>query len=317
MPTDNLKIQYAIRDGRLVAVKDVERGLDCNCVCAGCGGSLIARKGDHRAHHFSHAHTTTACSEESVLHVLSKRILRERIERSLAERTPLHVEWKCLQCGGQHRGNLIKTAVAIEEEYGYGTTRADLMLFNRNNTPFTAIEIIVTHSPEPETKEFYKGKKIYCLEFNIASSSDLEMLEKAQPLKASQLDYCTAPKCQCGGIMDERAIYIVERNCSRCERSMKTAYGLFQWGLAGPEEFRSAEVRFAQEKGVHIERRFSKTVNDHYLANVCPRCRAFWGRHFLCNLWENLGTDPSTTVLLQCRKCSQTKAASSITRQQQ
>ncbi|HEY1173967.1 MAG TPA: hypothetical protein VGH19_21560 [Verrucomicrobiae bacterium] len=307
MPHDNIKIQYAIRDGRLVEVKDVERGLDCNCVCAGCGGSLIARKGEHRIHHFSHANIGTPCSEESVLHILSKRILRERIERSLLAHTALEIEWNCSICEGKHKVDLLKKAIAIKEEYCHGSIRADLMLFNRKGLPYIAIEMVVTHSPEPETIEFYRNSKIVLAEFDISSSSDLELLEKAAILQAAQLNYCLAVKCSCGGLMDARSVYVVDRNCSRCKRIMKAAYGLFQWGLAGPEEFRSAEIQFAQEKGVKIERRFSKTASDYYMVNVCPRCDAFWGRHFLSDVWNNFVTDPSTVVLLQCRKCSRTE----------
>lgn len=49
-------IPFAIRDTdqQIVSVEEVESGLGCQCHCPSCHGVLIARKGQHKAHHFSH-----------------------------------------------------------------------------------------------------------------------------------------------------------------------------------------------------------------------------------------------------------------------
>lgn len=50
-------IPFAIRnsDGAEVDVADVDRGLDCGCICPSCKAPLIARKGDIKEWHFAHA----------------------------------------------------------------------------------------------------------------------------------------------------------------------------------------------------------------------------------------------------------------------
>jgi len=72
------KTGYAYKNGLLVHVSEVPRGLDCGCVCVVCGNTLIARKGYQRRHHFAHA-TETDClgAAESALHLVSKALIGE------------------------------------------------------------------------------------------------------------------------------------------------------------------------------------------------------------------------------------------------
>lgn len=53
---DKSNIPYAFSQSlnRLVGVDEVERGLDCNCICPSCGMRLEARQGEINIHHFSH-----------------------------------------------------------------------------------------------------------------------------------------------------------------------------------------------------------------------------------------------------------------------
>jgi hypothetical protein len=71
-----IEIPYALRSGAIVHVSEVDRGLDCGCVCARCGDNLVARKGTSRQHHFAH-HCDSDCSgaAESLLHRLAKELL--------------------------------------------------------------------------------------------------------------------------------------------------------------------------------------------------------------------------------------------------
>ena len=49
---------YGMRDGKLLFISDVPRGLACGCVCARCHQPLVAKKGPIRRHHFSHLKDT-------------------------------------------------------------------------------------------------------------------------------------------------------------------------------------------------------------------------------------------------------------------
>jgi len=55
MPSWSDGVPFAVdADGRFRDVNEVPRGLDCGCVCADCGGRVVAKKGDIYAHHFAH-----------------------------------------------------------------------------------------------------------------------------------------------------------------------------------------------------------------------------------------------------------------------
>jgi hypothetical protein len=72
------EIAYAVKNGQLVHVDEVDRGLACGCVCPACAGPLLARKGAERRHHFAHA-TGVDCqgAVETILHRLAKECLSE------------------------------------------------------------------------------------------------------------------------------------------------------------------------------------------------------------------------------------------------
>ena len=50
----DLKLAYGMHNGRLRYIDDVERGLNCGCICPSCGRPLVARKGPVKVAHFAH-----------------------------------------------------------------------------------------------------------------------------------------------------------------------------------------------------------------------------------------------------------------------
>lgn len=67
---------YALKDGNLVHISEVARGLKCACKCPSCDSTLIARKGEIREHHFAHpAGVECRGAVESLLHLLAKEII--------------------------------------------------------------------------------------------------------------------------------------------------------------------------------------------------------------------------------------------------
>ncbi len=73
---------------------------------------------------------------------------------------------------------------------------------------------------------------------------------------------------------------ITEDNCRDCNASLKIAIGLMGGSFYGPERFTDQEILFAKSKGVFLENKFSKTMNETYLANTCPKCSSFIGAFF-------------------------------------
>ena len=69
-------IKYALKNGMITSISDVERGLKCGCVCSACGAKLVARKGTKKIHHFAHyAGEDCEYGYESSLHLAAKEIL--------------------------------------------------------------------------------------------------------------------------------------------------------------------------------------------------------------------------------------------------
>jgi hypothetical protein len=64
--------------GKMVDIADVPSGLSCNCVCACCGESLVARKGEVKQWHFAHkSGAECAGALETALHKAAKQVLLE------------------------------------------------------------------------------------------------------------------------------------------------------------------------------------------------------------------------------------------------
>ena len=74
----DIKLPYALKDGELVHISEVERGLSCSCICPNCKGQLIARKGEYKSDHFAH-YSTGECQGalETTLHLVAKKILEK------------------------------------------------------------------------------------------------------------------------------------------------------------------------------------------------------------------------------------------------
>lgn len=72
------EMKYALRNGDLVSIDDVEAGLKCNCICPHCKTTLVARKGKLRVHHFAH-YSTADCEHgaETGLHIMAKNFISQ------------------------------------------------------------------------------------------------------------------------------------------------------------------------------------------------------------------------------------------------
>lgn len=80
----SIKLQYGIRDGKVICISEVpkeEHGLKCKCTCPGCGLPLQAKLGEKRQPHFAHNNTSCdiASAQQTALHMLAKEIIEEEM----------------------------------------------------------------------------------------------------------------------------------------------------------------------------------------------------------------------------------------------
>jgi competence protein CoiA len=66
------------KEGKVVSVDEVPRGLECRCNCSICGAPLMAKQGEQRIWHFAHA-TGNDCegAAETALHLAAKQVLQQ------------------------------------------------------------------------------------------------------------------------------------------------------------------------------------------------------------------------------------------------
>ncbi len=91
-------------------------------------------------------------------------------------------------------------------------------------------------------------------------------------------------KCY-GNCTHRKKLFIITGYCWRCQFPVKVAVKNCEPEEynypCGPEGFTLSEIELARVAGVKIKVRFSKTLNESYMANICPKCNALIGKHYL------------------------------------
>lgn len=77
----DLIFSWAEKDGRMVHVSDVQKGLGCGCICPNCHEPLMARHGEVREHHFAHHGDNRGANLKIcymvILYKLAEQIIKE------------------------------------------------------------------------------------------------------------------------------------------------------------------------------------------------------------------------------------------------
>lgn len=158
-----LKLTYGRnRDGHLVHIEDVPRGLACDCVCPSCGEKLEACKGNVRVYYFRH-YSAKECEGafESQLHLLSKYI----IEQNKAVMLPSY-EGKY----DTHDAYQIQfTEVLLECAQDDLQPDCLCKYVDKNNHEHTLwIEILYTHEVDEIKTKKIKEREIECIEIDVS-----------------------------------------------------------------------------------------------------------------------------------------------------
>ncbi|MFA4838911.1 MAG: competence protein CoiA family protein [Candidatus Neomarinimicrobiota bacterium] len=305
-PADGaIKVPYAERNGRLIHISRVERGLACQCVCPVCKTAVIARKGKKLRHHFSH-HSRGNCSAETVLHQIAKILIYEKIIGLLKSHETLPITWKCALCRDMHRLNLLENVSTIEMEKPIDTIRPDIVLLNADSVPTAAIEIAVTHDPEPEVLETCEKRNIPLLIFTVRSAEDLESLGESTLIHPTSVRFCLKKHCPgCGGALFIKTVFVVDDHCWRCGSPMNLAFMEVGDVLHGPENFSENEQMVTRKSGVLLKIFFDHQENRRFLANVCPACGISTGSAYLRSfkrLERKLKGEPTGFLCGKCGK---------------
>lgn len=258
--------------------------------CPSCNGELILRKSGNtkpgsKRPHFAHRNLTPNCTPETALHYLFKHLLFHKLKEHLANNQPLPISWNCKFCHTKHSGNLLKKIADVKLEYNLGVCQPDLALLNESGNVFAAIEIVVTHKPEPVVLKHYDENDIIPIIISLQSDEDIDCLDH----KISNPDIvetCFNPRCSvCRHFLEKTILTIVDGPCWKCGHTMKVAIvegGMERGGSAsGPEDFTEQEIKIARSRGAILKTQYSRTQGRRYIANSCGNCGSFAGDFYL------------------------------------
>ena len=167
---------YALKDGQITSIADVESGLRCGCTCPACGEPLVAKKGSKVMHHFAH-HTRHNCEYgyESSLHLAAKDIL--------SKARKMVIPSVQLQFPGSYKTELISQETEIpihhvELEQWFGDIIPDIVVYSGKRYFF--VEIFVTHPVDDGKLSKLKKANISTIEIDL---SKLDRMISPEELK--------------------------------------------------------------------------------------------------------------------------------------
>ena len=156
---------YALKDGVAISIENVERGLQCGCVCPACGERLVAKKGSKQVRHFAHySNRNCAYGYESSLHLAAKEILSKAHTIVLPAVNVLfpdsYKEKEEVCCAKEIQ------IEKVELEKNFQTIVPDVVIFSGGKKIF--LEIYVTHAIDEKKLEKLKEMGISTIEVDLS-----------------------------------------------------------------------------------------------------------------------------------------------------
>ncbi len=166
------KMTYALKDGELIDISSVDRGLKCGCVCPSCNQPLIAKKGEKMVQHFAHK-STDECEYgyETSLHLLAKEIISKSKKFTIPS---VYVEFHSYKEKEYISQSKEITVDRVELEKSFGGIIPDIVIYCGEKKLF--IEIFVTHKIDEEKLNKIKSAGISTIEIDL-SKMDREMTD--------------------------------------------------------------------------------------------------------------------------------------------
>jgi len=164
-------------EGNVILVEEAKK--EAPYFCPLCRTPFIIREGAKRRKHFAHKRLPEKpCSVETVTHLAAKNIIARALRAAIRENRPYPIRWLCPECGKEHVGNLARPGRQVELEAPIGKgARADVLVKSKRGKPLVAIEVVVSHFPEPETLDFYRSQRITVVIVPVKPDSLADLFE--------------------------------------------------------------------------------------------------------------------------------------------
>ena len=184
------KLKYGLRDGKLLPIDNVEKGLACNCLCPHCKGQLIAKKGEYRTKHFAH-YKIADCNHgsETALHLMAKNILAKSHTVFVPYIPKTEYDFSC---NGQI---FVFDSAALEQQLS-SHIRADVVFYSGNS--ILNVEIKVTHKIDSNKAIELFNLGIPTIEIDLSDIKDnfTEELVAQRILSGEKTQLIYSPKCK-------------------------------------------------------------------------------------------------------------------------
>lgn len=165
---------FAVRDGKVAHVDEVENGLACGCSCPSCGERLVAKQGTETAHHFAHEGGSSCKGGlQTALHLAAKAILSREKRMVLPA---LRITASASHAGGRSHeatASLASRAVAfseVSEEVRFGGVIPDLLAKVGERMLF--VEVAVSHFVDDEKLRRLAETGIATIEIDLSGMAD-------------------------------------------------------------------------------------------------------------------------------------------------
>jgi len=298
-----VRIPYAEKDGRLVHVSTVERGLKCGAVCPVCKTTVVARQGEQIRHHFSHYPGAT-CNAETVLHVIARRLIQSRLADALALGQSTTITWKCVACRDRHNFNVLGNVGSIAVENEFGSCRPDIALLDQTNQPVAFLEIVVSHRPERRVVQYCNRHSIPLLIFRIKDAESLESLQLYHNLSPTTVLFCLRNRCEkCGAPLFTKRLFIIASNCWRCGAPIRLALIEINGKIYGTNYLSENDRQIARSCGVILRDQLNYHRNQPEIANACPNCGIITSNRYVAFQKKAIIKLPGINRGLTCLNC--------------
>lgn len=186
------KIPFGLLNGRMVSPSDVPNGLACGCICAACGGRLIAKHPrTNIVDHFSH-HNPESCATgyETALHLAAKQILMDKKKILLpgfnVEASRVHYDtFSRVEKQLSIPSKMVELDKVVEEVRDYQGVIPDIVATVGNKLLF--IEIAVTHFVDATKLERLELLGHPTLEIDLSDAPRIPSLEDVEQLVIYEL----------------------------------------------------------------------------------------------------------------------------------
>ena len=172
-------------EGQIIHIQNLERGSvkKSTYKCLSCGNELIAKIGHIKERHFAHK-AQHACSGETYLHQLGKKLFETEYLHCLSAGLPFSIEYVeeklcnykeskfkvCCDLGNEKKQfDLTKYFNQILVEHNFDEFRPDIMLLSSKTQEKIFIEIAVTHLSTAKKLE----SNIRLIEIKVEDEKDL------------------------------------------------------------------------------------------------------------------------------------------------